>query len=110
MSTGGGVQPVWAPDGTALYYRAGRSTMAVAVDAGEPAAWGRPARLFEYRVLMGMPAGPRHFDIAPDGRRYLVPAVVELMGGSREIVVVQSWFDELTRLVNGSPARGPSGS
>jgi serine/threonine-protein kinase len=70
VSAGGGLFPVWAPDGRALYYRVpglrgSRGDMwAVDVSTAPTFSAGRPRRLF------GAPRMGDAFDIAPDGRRF----------------------------------------
>ena len=46
ISAGGGTEPVWSPDGTALNYRNGRSVMKASIRAGEE-AFLEPQELFE---------------------------------------------------------------
>jgi Tol biopolymer transport system component len=97
ISTAGGADPVWARDGHALYFREGQAIMEVSATGTNPAAWGRPVRLFEGDYSFS--SGPRRFDVAPDGRF----AMLKRVGGSDTsqpgVIVVLNWFDELKRLV-----------
>jgi hypothetical protein len=97
ISTAGGFDPVWARDGHALCFREGRAIMEVSVTGTNPAAWGRPIRLFEGDYIFS--EGPRTFDIAPDGRF----AMLKRVGGGDTsqpgVVVVLNWFEELKKLV-----------
>jgi Tol biopolymer transport system component len=43
----GGFDPVWSPDGRALFHRAGQAIMEVSVKGDDPAEWGRPVQLFD---------------------------------------------------------------
>ena len=42
-------------------------------------------------------AGGRHYDIAPDGKRFLM--IKPAMESEARIILVQNWFEELKRLV-----------
>ena len=70
VSEGHGAEPRWRADGTELYYISGDGAlMAVPIMiTGENFTAGRPTRLFG-----GKNTGSRlvHFDVAPDGRRFL---------------------------------------
>ena len=70
VSEGHGAEPRWRGDGTELYYLSGDGAlMAVPITiAGQDFTAGRPTRLFG-----GKNTGIRvvHFDVAPDGRRFL---------------------------------------
>ena len=67
---------------------------------GTPLAAGRPHVLFEF-ALLAQAAGNRPYDIAPDGRFFMIPGDPPESGGgaSQDLVVVQNWFEELKRLV-----------
>jgi serine/threonine-protein kinase len=111
VSTSGGVEPDWAPDGHALFYRtAGAGTpdqrlMSVTVE-GKAAAFVAyaPEPLF---ALTGIRLAGlvRNYDVAPDGERFLftkrlVGASSDAEGSaSSRIIVVENWFEELKRLV-----------
>ena len=69
ISTGGGEEPKWLPDGSAVYYRNGSKWMKVALDLkGEPEI-GEPELFFEGDYVNVW--GPSH-DIFPDGRILLL--------------------------------------
>jgi len=104
VSTEGGVDPMWAPDGRRLYYRSGQSIMAVAVNADPPSGWGIPARLFQLEGRYLFLQGATELDISADGRRFLVIKESGADGPAAppQIIVVHNWLEELKRLV---PAR-----
>ncbi len=96
--TEGGREPVWAPDGTAIYYRDGTSLVAVPVKTEGGFSLGRAQSLFE-DVYRPRPSS-RNYDIHPDGKRFLMIKKVE---GEEdvpitELIVVENWFEELKRL------------
>ncbi len=98
ISTAGGTRPLWAPSGLELFYVGpDGSLMAVRVDA-RSGTWvaGQPAKIVEgpYYTQSGNPG--RTYDIAPDGRRFLM---VKLPAATPQIVIVQNWTEELKRLV-----------
>ncbi len=101
ISTGGGRLPMWSRDGRELFFSSvdGRQILAVAMP-GTPLAAGRPHVLFEF-ALLAQAAGNRPYDIAPDGRFFMIPGDPPESGGgaSQDLVVVQNWFEELKRLV-----------
>ena len=101
VSTGGGMQPVWARSGDELFYRSQDGTvMAVPVESSATTvSAGTAVRLFQGPyVLRGADLG-RNYDVSLDGRRFLMIKAEE--GDSRSlpphIVIVQRWADELRR-------------
>ena len=101
ISTEGGVQPRWSPDGSELFYRApGGGLMAVGVLAEATFVAGNPEVLFTGgNYAFQGPA--RTYDVAPDGQRFLL---IKSDSGSdastsASMVVVQNWHEELRRLV-----------
>jgi len=105
VSTSGGVEPRWAPDGHALFYRAGfpMRLMSVTVESKDAALVARaPESLFSLigiRVAGGVPS----YDVAPRGERFLFTKSFGPTNQSgptlSRIIVVQNWFEELKRLV-----------
>ena len=105
VSTSGGTQPLWARSGRELFYVAPDGAL-MGVTAVDGPAWtaGAPTKVLEERyVVLGTGGGPfpRNYDIAPDGRRFLMLKAVEsdTAGAPTQIVVVQHFEEELKRLV-----------
>ena len=101
ISTDGGVDPLWSPDGQALYYRGtGRYTLDdmrfVSIDPGSPFSVGNPQVLFA-RASFRPAGGGRQHDITPDGQRFLMLSTRSETdaGASPQINVVLNWFEEL---------------
>ena len=95
ISNSGGRSPVWAPDGRELFYRdLGGRVLGVPVQTDSTFEFGDPAVLFEGQYLQ---QGHRSYDISPDGLRFLM--VKEDGSAPEQIIVVESWFAELQRLV-----------
>ncbi|HEY7543982.1 MAG TPA: hypothetical protein VID27_03825, partial [Blastocatellia bacterium] len=90
VSRGGGMYPVWSPDGRELFYRSGNKLYAVAVKSGADFTAGQPRVLFEGPYLIG-------YDVALDGQRFLM---VRNEQGSMptQMHVVLNWTEELRRL------------
>jgi len=97
--TEGGREPVWAPDGTAIYYRDGASLVAVPVSTEGGFKLGRAQSLFK-DVYVPRPTS-RNYDIHPDGKRFLMIKEVEgqEQGPITELIVVENWFEKLKRRV-----------
>jgi serine/threonine-protein kinase len=106
VSNDGGTDPVWRRTGGELYYRNGDTMMAVAVTTDATFGAGRPQELWEGRYSHGMssscgPAGATssNYDVTADGRRFLmIKDDDQDRAMSKEIIVVQAWADEVTRL------------
>ncbi|MCH8991066.1 MAG: PD40 domain-containing protein, partial [Acidobacteria bacterium] len=100
VSSGGGTQPVWAPDGSAIYYRDGIRVMRASItNGGAPSVVSRET-LFEAQWLADA-IGRHDWDVHPDGRSFVAvrrPATEETEVGGVPIIpvrVVVNWFEEL---------------
>jgi len=98
ISTEGGGEPVWNPNGRELFYRSGNKMMAAEVTTQPSFAVGKPRVLFmgEY-VLASVPVA--NYDVSPDGQRFLMVKPSEQAASLSQIVVVQNWFEELKQKV-----------
>jgi len=99
ISTEGGTEPVWNPNGRELFYRNGDKMMTVEVTTQPGFSGGKPKVLFEGDYLP-TPATFPNYDVSPDGRRFLMlkPKEPEAVAPT-QIYVVLNWFDELKRRV-----------
>jgi dipeptidyl aminopeptidase/acylaminoacyl peptidase len=95
VSTDGGTEPAWSPDGSELFYRTGDRFEVVSVQLGESfRVLSRPTTLFEGRYY-GYP-WQREYDIHPNGDRFLLFKYEE---EETELTVVVNWISaELDRL------------
>jgi serine/threonine-protein kinase len=106
VSSGGGWEPVWAPDGRQIFYTwpAGPAVrtrmMAATFRSGSPPEIGEPRVLFEGDYYHEAPFG-RHYDISPDGQRFLMITSQAFMPAPTEIGVVMNWLGELEGRVGG---------
>jgi eukaryotic-like serine/threonine-protein kinase len=98
MSLEGGVEPLWSPTGSELYFRNGDALLAVDVVTRDGFEFGRPHILFEGRYRLDDPKNPmRSYDAAPDGQRFLM--IKDATESSRDqLEAVAGWFQELQRL------------
>jgi serine/threonine-protein kinase len=111
VSTSTAIGPVWRPDGRELFFQGLHEgvwkLMAVSVTSeGESLRLGQPAPLFDLRL-----SGPTGvveqyglsgnagagYDILPNGQRFVMTKGAD-PEGTREITLVQHWFEELRRL------------
>ena len=95
VSVAGGAEPVWSPDGTRLYYRAG-SALLVARVALSPAFHliGRDTVLAGFVATGG--AFSDDYDVARDGKRILA---VSPQSNDFQLVVSPNWIAEFRRRV-----------
>jgi len=101
ISTDGGQRPLWSRDGRELFFHSldGRQMLAVPMQPGSTLKAGRPHVLFE-AALSVQGVGVRPYDVAPDGRFFIIRSVqMEGAGGTpSNIIVVLNWLEELKRL------------
>jgi serine/threonine-protein kinase len=95
ISTQGGDQAVWAPDGRELFYREGDKMMAVSVTTQPSLKLGMPELLFVKPYLFD--SRNTQYDIHPDGNRFLMIKSEE--STSNKIDIVLNWFEVLKEKV-----------
>jgi Protein kinase domain/WD40-like Beta Propeller Repeat len=103
VSTDGGTRPLWARNSEELFYlnEAG-AVMRVGVAHGPSWAATAPTKLFEGRYGAAAGQTGRTYEIAPDGKRFLM---IKAIGGTdrtaapANLIVVQNWLEELKRLL-----------
>jgi serine/threonine-protein kinase len=98
VSTGGGGEPLWSPDGRRIFYRAGAWLMAATISASPSLEVTARESLFEgpYATDVYHP----NYDVAPDGRSFVMIRPVE---ENRHVVMVVNWIQELRRRTGGTP-------
>ena len=98
ISTDGGIEPLWNPNGRELFYRNGSQMLAVPVETSGGFSAGRPAMLFDGPYLAStFPLTGVTYDVTRDGQRFLM--VKDEPAAATQINVVVNWFEELKRLV-----------
>jgi Tol biopolymer transport system component len=98
ISTEGGTEPVWNPNGRELFYRSGDKMMAVDIATQPSFTAGKPRMLFEGTYEPTWATNP-NYDVSADGQRFLMVKASEQEQASTQINVVQNWFEELKRQV-----------
>ena len=93
VSTDGGTEPRWNPNGRELFYRSGDRMMVVTVETHTRPNLGQPRFLFERRSPYGW------YDVTPDGQRFVMVDDNEPAAAPTQLILVQNWFEELKRLV-----------
>jgi serine/threonine-protein kinase len=99
ISTQGGGNPRWSRAGRELFYQDLKNRiLSVEVQTSPAFQAGQPQALFE---LHGDPAlGPNLlWDVAPDGKRFLVSKPSETQAAGTKLQVVENWFEELHRRI-----------
>jgi eukaryotic-like serine/threonine-protein kinase len=99
ISTEGGTELVWNPNGRELFYRSGDKMMAVDIATQPGFAAGKPRMLFEGRYEPA-PVPIPNYDVSPDGQRFLMLKPIEqAQAAPTQINVVLNWFEELKQKV-----------
>jgi Tol biopolymer transport system component len=99
ISTEGGTEPVWNPNGRELFYRSGDKMMAVDIATQPGFAAGTPRMLFEGQYQPS-PVMFANYDVSRDGQRFLMLKPSEqAQAAPTQINVVLNWFEELKRRV-----------
>ena len=94
ISANGGSEPLWNANSNEIFYRSGDTVMSVSILETDPVIrYGAPTELFS--GPFGQNFIPRHWDIHPDGDRFLMRERFT----AAELRVVVNWFEELKRLV-----------
>jgi Tol biopolymer transport system component len=101
ISTEGGTEPVWNPNGRELFYRSRDKMMAVDIATQPGFTAGKPRMLFE-GPYVPTPATLSNYDVSPDGQRFLMLKPTEqAQAAPTQINVVLNWFEELKQKVPG---------
>jgi serine/threonine-protein kinase len=96
VSTDGGTQAVWNPNGREIFYRSGNRMMAVELTTTPNVVLSAPQVLFESRYAFGSGITIANYDVSRDGQRFVMVKDESTAG---RLNVVLNWFDELRRLV-----------
>ena len=98
VSVGGGAEAVWSRDGRELFYRNRRGYMvAVRVETASAFSAGETTTLFADTAFRRADVR-RQYDVAPDGKRFIMIRPLASRHESR-LILVQNFFEELKRLV-----------
>jgi serine/threonine-protein kinase len=95
ISTEGGTQAIWNPNGKEIFYRNGDRMMAVGLSATPEVALSAPRLLFEQQYAYGAGITIANYDVSRDGQRFLM---VKDEASAGRLNVVLNWFSDLARL------------
>ena len=95
ISTQGGTQPIWSPNGKEIFYRNGDKMMAVEVATSPEVKLSAPRLLFEKQYAFGRGITIANYDVTPDGQHFIM---VKDEAGAARLNVVLNWLSELERL------------
>ncbi len=97
VSTAGGIEPMWQPDGKEIDYidPSGAMMAAPITVSGAGFTAGTPVKRFQTRIVGGGEnvGRAREYDVAPDGR-FLIDTVSE--SAAAPITLIQNWNPEAT--------------
>jgi hypothetical protein len=98
VSSEGGFEPLWTPNGKQLFYHWQTQTWVVDVRLGAEFAAGKPRRLFDKPDTPAFVSG-RCYDVTADGQRFLMMQLNPMKSQPlTDIILVQNWFEELKHL------------
>jgi len=92
VSTQGGTQPVWNPNGREIFYRNGDKMMGVEMTMTPEVTLSTPRMLFEQRYAFGAGITIANYDVTADGQRFVM---VKDEAGAARLNVVLNWLSEL---------------
>ncbi len=95
VSTEGGTQSIWNPNGREIFYRNGDKMMVVGFSTTPDVVLSAPGVLFEERYAFGAGITIANFDVSRDGQRFIM---IKDESGAGRLNVVLNWFSELERL------------
>ncbi len=98
ISTDGGTEPVWSRDGKELFYRAGDRVMRVTIDASAGFKASKPEVVFEGKYKLESVTLLSTYDLAADGRRFLMMRSEQQSAPTR-LNIVSGWFEDIKRRV-----------
>jgi serine/threonine-protein kinase len=102
ISTSGGAQPLWAPNGRELFYASLDGPLMSTPVQAKGSVWshGTPTKVLDGNYVLAPGLSTRQYDVTADGKRFiLVKAPSADVDRAPSIIVVQNWLEELKRLV-----------
>ena len=95
ISTQGGTQALWNPNGKEIFYRNGDKMMAVDLTTTPEVKLSAPRVLFEQRYAFGAGITMANYDVTRDGQRFIM---VKDESGAARLNVILNWLSELRRV------------
>jgi serine/threonine-protein kinase len=96
VSSDGGVNPVWDPDGDQILFYNNRAIYAATIGPGDRPRVGRPEFLFEVGELF---FNVKTLGVMPDGRPILLEQIEEQDPVGSDLIFTRHWIGELERLL-----------
>ena len=94
VSSNGGVQPQWRPDGQELFYRNGDNWMVLSVSIEEDFGYNKPDTLFSGSYIN---VGGHSYEVLPDAQEFIVLEAVDTTSLFTEIRVIENLLNELNK-------------
>jgi serine/threonine protein kinase/Tol biopolymer transport system component len=98
VSTDGALPPVWSKDGQTVFFQTEDQVLAVPISTSPRFRAEAPRVLLDAEYDMGTYRTHPNFDIAPDGKSFVMVKPDEDWGRATEVKVILNWFEELKRL------------
>jgi serine/threonine-protein kinase len=96
ISSGGGTEPMWSPDGRTLYYRTERQLVAVTLSFSPSLTVVDRKPLFEGNYALG--TIHQAYDVSHDGKSFLM---LQRLDNGTQAVIVTNWLEVMRRKVAG---------
>ncbi|HUQ87383.1 MAG TPA: protein kinase [Vicinamibacterales bacterium] len=100
ISTDGGTQGMWAPNGKELFYKNGNRLMVVPIELGSGFNPGGPKMLFQIPLPESSPGDASRYGVSPDGQRFLVTTTDNEAPPAPTFNVVLNWQREFEKARN----------
>jgi serine/threonine-protein kinase len=94
VSTAGGEEPKWSPDGRQLYFRAGNLLMSSSIGTGASFEAGVPIQLFTGVYNLRNESG-LSYDVDPATGGFVMVRVGDEAAGVNSLRLITGWFDEV---------------
>jgi Tol biopolymer transport system component len=102
LTTDGGGEPLWSPDGKQLFYYWNSKLLAIDVQTEPSVSFGKPSPLPITGALQQLGL-PRNYDITPDGKQFIIVLAASQGQNNQpatpQINVVLNWVEELKQRV-----------
>ncbi len=96
VSNEGGLAPMWAPDGKALFYYTTLGRMMSVVVQTQPVfSVGKSRELFDVTQMFLPNTAAANYDVTPDGQRFIMVRNSDSSQSSATINVILNWGEEL---------------
>jgi serine/threonine-protein kinase len=93
ISNGLGIDPLWSFDGEEIFYRNNIDFYVTKVNIDSTFTFTKPELLFTNQSFIDVPL--KSFAVSPDRQKLLVLKAENTINNSRELTIVENWFDEL---------------